>query len=57
MTRGNTQEVKVHYRGQNVHDDFLVYVTDADLLVKWRKDKTIPMTEVIDSYKVFVTHK
>ncbi|PQE11496.1 Ribosome maturation SBDS N-terminal protein [Rutstroemia sp. NJR-2017a BBW] len=56
MTRGNTQEVKVHYRGKNVHDDFLVYVTDADLLVKWRNDKTIPMAEVIDSYKVFVTH-
>jgi hypothetical protein len=57
MTRGTVQEVKVQYRGRNVHDDFIVYASDVQLLEKWKTDKTIPLAEVLGGYKAVVTHK
>jgi hypothetical protein len=57
MTRGTVQEAKVHYRGQNIHDDFLVYISDVETFQRWKKDKSVPMVDVLDGYKVFVTHK
>ncbi|EPE34945.1 FYSH [Glarea lozoyensis ATCC 20868] len=57
MTRGTVQETKIHYRGQNVHDDFIVYTTNVELLQKWKTDKSIPLVDVLDAYQIFVTHK
>jgi hypothetical protein len=57
MTRGTSQETKIHYRGQNIHDDFIVYITSVELLQKWKTDKSIPMVEVLDAYQILVTHK
>jgi ribosome maturation protein Sdo1 len=52
MARGNTF---VHYSGKN--DDFIVMVTSEDSVKQWKKDKSIPLTDVLDGYGVFVTHK
>jgi hypothetical protein len=57
MTRGNTQEVKMHYKGQNTGDDYLIYIASAQAVKDWVKDKTIPLVEVLDGFFVFVSHK
>ena len=55
MTRGTTQEVKVHYKGNG--DDFIIYVTGEEAVQNYAKDKTIPLVDVVNGWKVFVTHK
>jgi hypothetical protein len=57
MTRGNTQEVKMHYKGLNTGDDYLIYIASAELAREWKKDKTIPLVDVLDGFFVFVSHK
>lgn len=52
---------KAHYQGEA--DDFIVHIDDYDTFRKWKGDgktagdKSIPMTEFVASFKVFVTHK
>ncbi len=53
--RGNVAHTKVHYKGQE--DDFIVFVDDPEELKKWRKDKSIPLAQVMSGWKVFVTHR
>jgi len=55
MTKGEGQTTKVHFKGQE--DDFVVYVESAKAVTDWKADKSIPLTQVVDSFKVFVTHK
>ncbi|RYP74645.1 hypothetical protein DL771_002911 [Monosporascus sp. 5C6A] len=55
MTKGKAHMTKVHYKGKE--DDFLVFVEDVDTFKKWQKDKSVPMTEFLSSYKIFVTHR
>jgi hypothetical protein len=57
MTRGNTQEVKMHYKGPNTGDDYVVYIASAEAARDWKKDKTIPLVDVLDGFFVFVSHK
>lgn len=53
--RGNAEQVKCHYKGKN--DDFIVMVESAQAVQDWKKDKTIPLAQVVNGWKVFVTHK
>lgn len=53
--RGNVLQTKVHYRGQE--DDFVIFVVDPQSVRDWLKDKSIPLAQVVDGWKVFVTHK
>lgn len=55
MARGGTVQSKVHYKGTS--DDFLVFVDDIEAYKKWLGDKSVPLVEVLSSFKVFVTHK
>jgi len=55
MARGGTVQSKVHYKGTS--DDFLVFVDDIEAYKKWLGDKSVPLVEVISSFKVFVTHR
>jgi ribosome maturation protein Sdo1 len=55
MTRGEAEQIKVHYKGQE--DDFIVLAESSSAVHKWRKDKSIPLVEVLSSFDVFVTHK
>jgi ribosome maturation protein Sdo1 len=56
MTRGETpNQVKVHYKGKD--EDFVVFVDDSKALKGWKEDKSIPLAQVVSSFKVFVTHK
>jgi hypothetical protein len=51
--RGNDQQVKVHYKGNN--DDFIVFVESAKAVQEWKADKSVPLVQVVNSFKVFVT--
>lgn len=55
MTRGNESNSKVFYKGAN--DDFVVFVDDIAALNNWRNDRSIPLAQVLNGWKVFVTHK
>ncbi|PUU83160.1 ribosome maturation protein [Tuber borchii] len=55
MTRGSGEQTKVIYKGKN--EDFIVFVESVGNLNKWRSDPSIPLVDVVDSFKVFRTHK
>jgi len=55
MTRGEGQQTKVHYKGKD--EDFVVFVDDAKSARDWKTDKSIPLAQVVSSFKIFVTHK
>lgn len=54
MVKGEAKEVKVHFKGKE--DDFIVFVESTEIVNKWKSDRTIPMVDVVGSFKVFVTH-
>ena len=55
MARGETIQAKVHYKGKD--EDFLVFLDSAEDYQKWLGDKSVPLAQVVSSFKVFVTHK
>jgi len=52
---GNAPTVKVHYKGQN--DDFVVIVDSSQAVRDWKADKSVPLAQVVNGWKVFCTHK
>jgi ribosome maturation protein Sdo1 len=56
MTRGDVNHAKVHYKGSN-DEDFIVFLDSADDYQKWLSDKSVPLAQVVSSFKVFTTHK
>ena len=55
MARGNVAVYKVFYKGKN--DDYVVYVEDAAAVRNWKKDRSIPLAQVVSGWKIFVTHR
>jgi len=55
MTRGEAQQVKVHYKGKD--EDFIVFVDNQNELKEWRGDKSKPLAHFVSSFKVFISHK
>ncbi|WEW61554.1 hypothetical protein PRK78_007044 [Emydomyces testavorans] len=55
MARGNIDVYKVFYKGEQ--DDFVVFVEDVDAVRNWKKDRSIPLAQVVSGFKVFVTHR
>ncbi|KAL4808212.1 ribosome maturation protein [Aspergillus unguis] len=53
--RANETSSKIFYKGKS--DDFIVFVEDADTLNKWKNDSTVPLSDVVNGWKIFVTHK
>ncbi|KAJ5505308.1 hypothetical protein LT330_009334 [Penicillium expansum] len=54
MARGNETASKIFYKGSS--DDFIVFVEDLEILQKWKSDRSVPLTEVLNGWKIFVTH-
>ncbi|CAI7641092.1 unnamed protein product [Penicillium discolor] len=54
MARGNETANKIFYKGSS--DDFIVFVDDLEILKKWKSDRSVPLTEVLNGWKIFVTH-
>jgi len=55
MPRGNDAQTRVHFKGQE--DDFIIFVESAQAVQDWKKDSSIPLAQVVNGWKVFVTHK
>lgn len=55
MPRGNASQCKVHLKGET--EDFIVFVESKEALQEWRKDKSVPLAQVVDGFKIFITHK
>lgn len=53
-TSGNTEQVKVHFKGKS--EDFIIFVDSPEAVQNWKKDSSIPLAQVIDGWKIFVTH-
>lgn len=55
MPRGIGAQSKVHYAGKE--DDFVIFVDDVESVKKWKNDKSIPLSQVVSGFKIFITHK
>ncbi|PKS06402.1 hypothetical protein jhhlp_007150 [Lomentospora prolificans] len=53
MARGEAIKTRVHLKGN--HQDFIVFVDDADTYKKWKTDRSIPLAHFISSFKIFGT--
>ncbi|KXL42874.1 hypothetical protein M433DRAFT_8741 [Acidomyces richmondensis BFW] len=57
MPRGNDTQAKCHYKGPQTGDDFIVFVESPKAVQDWKKDSSIPLVQVANSFDVFVTHR
>ncbi|RDL36793.1 uncharacterized protein BP5553_06145 [Venustampulla echinocandica] len=55
MARGEAVKTRCQYQGE--HDNFVVFVDRPDLANDWKTDKSIPLTHIVSTFKVFITHK
>ncbi|KAH0542150.1 hypothetical protein FGG08_003450 [Glutinoglossum americanum] len=55
MPRGNGPQTKVHYPGAD--DDYVIFVDSSAMVRDWKKDKSIPLAQVVSGWKIFCTHK
>ncbi|KAK3310095.1 ribosome maturation protein [Chaetomium strumarium] len=55
MARGDVDHVKVHYKGKD--EDFVVFIDSTEDYQKWLSDKSVPLAQVVSSFKVFTTNK
>ena len=54
MPRANDTTSKVFYKGR--FEDFIVFVDDLGILQKWKNDRSIPLADVLNGWKIFVSH-
>lgn len=57
MARGESTQHKVHYKGPNTDEDFLVFVDDPEQYKKWLHDTSVPLAQFVSTFQVFVTHR
>jgi len=55
MVRGDTEQIKVHFKGKD--DDFILMAESKEAVNKWKSDKSTPLVDVVNSFDVFVTNK
>jgi hypothetical protein len=55
MTRGNVAQTKVLFQGEK--EDFIVFVESAAELEAWKRDRSIPLAQVVAGFKIMVSHK
>ncbi|KAJ5593892.1 uncharacterized protein N7459_000100 [Penicillium hispanicum] len=54
MPRANDTTSKVFYKGRS--EDFIIFVDDLDILQKWKNDRSIALADVLNGWKIFVSH-
>ncbi|KAE8307115.1 hypothetical protein RU639_013823 [Aspergillus parasiticus] len=55
MTRGNTRQSKVFYKGPT--EDFVIMVEDVTAVQNWRRDHSVPLAQVLDGWKIFTSRQ
>ncbi|KAF8427541.1 ribosome maturation protein [Tirmania nivea] len=53
MTRGDKPTTRVHYKGD--HNDFVIFAESPEIVCRWKKDRSIPLMEVVDGFHIFTT--
>lgn len=53
--KGHAAQTKVHFKGNE--EDFVILVESKDDVLNWKKDKSVPLSQVVSGWKIFVTHK
>jgi len=53
--KAHNNQTKVHYKGAD--DDFIIFAESEDAVRNWKKDSSIPLVDVVQSFKVLVSHK
>ncbi|KAJ5662541.1 uncharacterized protein N7477_010157 [Penicillium maclennaniae] len=54
MPRANDTTSKIFYKGKT--EDFVVFVDDLEILKKWKEDRSIALADVLNGWKIFITH-
>jgi len=54
-TNAMPQQIKVYYKGDT--NDFVVIVESPEAVTRYRKDSSIPLVDVVNSFDIFVTNK
>ncbi|KAJ5161395.1 hypothetical protein N7492_006787 [Penicillium capsulatum] len=54
MPRANDTVSKVFYKGRS--EDFIVFIDDLEILQKWKNDRSIALANVLNGWKIFVSH-
>jgi hypothetical protein len=52
--RGEVTRTKVVYKG--AHENFIVFIDGVPEFRRWQGDKSVPLSQVVSSFKVFTTH-
>ena len=55
MARGDAAQTKVHYKGKA--EDFIVFVDSSEAVQEWKKDSSVPLSQVVAGFKILVTDK
>jgi ribosome maturation protein Sdo1 len=53
--RGNAPQTRVHLKGKD--EDFVIIVDSKEAVQNWKNDKSVPLSQVVSGWKIFVTHK
>ncbi|RPB20829.1 DUF1960-domain-containing protein [Terfezia boudieri ATCC MYA-4762] len=53
MTRGDKPATHIHYKGD--YNDFVIFAESPEIVGRWKKDKSVPLMEVVDSFHIFTT--
>ena len=56
MTRGGAEQAYAHFKGKD-QKTYIVYLDDAAAAENWKTDKSIPLAQVVGSFKIFTTHR
>lgn len=54
MPRGNAPQTKVIYKGES--DSFVIFVESEQDVETWKKDRSVPLAQVVAGFKIFQTH-
>jgi Shwachman-Bodian-Diamond syndrome (SBDS) protein len=54
MTRGNAPQTKVIYKGAS--DSFVIFAEGEQEIKDWKKDRSVPLAQVVAGFKIFQTH-
>ena len=51
--RATDYSSRIHYKGSNT--DFVMFALSPEAFQKYRKDTSVPLTEVLDAFTVYTT--
>ena len=53
MVKGDGQQTRVFFKGSE--NDFIIFLDDEDKYKAWKKDSSVPLVDVVQSFQVFTS--